>query len=88
MDQKGLQSFWEFCTSIRYFKGFLRLQNFKIWAAFPFVFSSNLQKQQVNWGKDAQKAIGRPCKKVLVNVQKIIEKWLSKTTLKIGIRAK
>jgi hypothetical protein len=63
MDRKGLQSFLELYTSIGYFKGFLRLENFNIWAAFFFVFSSNLQKQQVNWGENAQKAIGRSCKK-------------------------
>jgi hypothetical protein len=81
MDRKWFTIFLEIYTSIGYFKGFLRLQNLQNLAAFPFVFSSNLQKQEVNWGKDAQK-IGRPCKKVLVNVHKFIENWLSKTTLK------
>jgi hypothetical protein len=74
MDQKCLQSFLKLYTSIGYFKGFLRLQNFKIWAAFLFVFSSNLQKQQVNWGKDAQKSYWKALQTMLVNVHKIIEK--------------
>jgi hypothetical protein len=88
MDRKGLQYFLELYTSIGYFKGFLRLQNFKIWAAFPFVFSSNLQKQQVNWGKRCPKSYWKTLQKVLVNVHKIIENWLSKTTLKMRKRAK
>jgi hypothetical protein len=63
MDRKGLQLFSEIYTSMGYFKGFLRLENFKIWAAFLFVFSSNLQKQQVNWGKDAQKSYWKTLQK-------------------------
>jgi hypothetical protein len=71
--KNDLQSFSKIYTSIGCFKGFLRLQNFQNWAAIPFVLSLNLQKQQVNLGKDAQKVIGRPCKKVLVHVHKIIK---------------
>jgi hypothetical protein len=58
MDRKRFTILSELYTSVGYFKGFLRHENFKIWAAFFFVFSSNLQKQQVNWDKDAQKAVG------------------------------
>jgi hypothetical protein len=71
-----------------YFKGFPRLENFKIWAAFLFVFSSNLKKQQVNWGKDAQKNLLEDPARMLVNVHKSIENWLIKTTLKMRKRVK
>ena len=45
---------------------------------FPFVWLLNLQKQQVNWGKRCPKSIWKTLQNMLVNVQKIMEKILSK----------
>jgi hypothetical protein len=66
--------------------GVVEAPNRQNWAEFPLVYSLNLQKQQVNWGKRCPKSYWNTLQNMLVNVQKFIETSLSKNYTKLAIR--